>query len=77
MSKKEETNPLLILLSRFDITQLLKGKGNLRRWSSKRTIGGLVVSYALYAMDGAIEPWGVLLCFVGVLPLCLSFLEKD
>jgi len=77
MSKKEETNPFLILLSRFDLTQLLKGKGNLRRWSSKRTIGGLVVSYALYSMDGAITWQGVVLCFIGVLPLCLSFLEKD
>ena len=77
MKDKKEINPFLVLLNRFDITQLLKGKGNLRRWSSKRTIGGLVVSYALYAMDGSIEPWGVLLCFVGVLPLCLSFLEKD
>lgn len=77
MSKKIETNPLLILLSKLDITQIFRGKGNLRRWSAKRTVGGLIVSYALYSMDGAIEPWGVLLCFIGVLPLCLSFLEKD
>lgn len=68
---------LLNLLGKFDFTELFKGKGNLKRWSSKRTIGGVIVTYALYSMDGAITPYGVALCFIGVLPLCLSFLEKD
>ena len=68
---------LLVLLGRFDLTELLKGKGKLRRWSSKRTIGGLIVVYALSSMDGDITTNGMLLCLVGILPLCLSFLEKD
>lgn len=68
---------LIEILKSFDITQLLKGKGDLRRWSAKRTMGGLIVVYALTSMDGAITTNGILLCCVGILPLCLSFLEKD
>lgn len=68
---------LLEILKAFDISQLLKGKGDLRRWSAKRTIGGLIVIYSLTSMDGGITINGILLCCVGVLPLCLSFLEKD
>tara|TARA_R110002167_G_scaffold43053_1_gene130378 strand:- start:2200 stop:2418 length:219 start_codon:yes stop_codon:yes gene_type:complete len=68
---------LIEILKSFDITQLLKGKGDLRRWSAKRTIGGLIVVYALTSMEGAITTNGILLCCVGILPLCLSFLEKD
>lgn len=65
------------LAKNLDLTQIFKGKGDLKRWSAKRTIGGVIVTYALASMNGSIEPWGVLLCFIGVLPLCLSFLEKD
>jgi len=68
---------LLELLKTFDLTQIFKGKGNLRRWSSKRTVGGLIVVYALSSMDGDITTNGIILCVVGILPLCLSFLEKD
>lgn len=68
---------LIEILKSFNVTQLLKGKGDLRRWSAKRTIGGLIVVYALTSMDGAITTNGILLCCVGILPLCLSFLEKD
>ena len=74
-------NPLLNnLLKGLDLTQLFKGKGDLKRWSAKRTIGGTIVAYALHSMEqsgNGIEPYGVLLCLIGVLPLCLSFLEKD
>ena len=68
------------IAAKFDLTQIFKGKGDLRRWSSKRTIGGVIVTYALYSMESSgngIELYGVLLCLIGVLPLCLSFLEKD
>ena len=68
---------LLKMLGKFDLTELFKGKGDLKRWSSKRTIGGVIVTYALTAMAGSITWQGVVLCFIGVLPLCLSFLEKD
>ena len=68
---------LIEILKAFDLTQLLKGKGDLRRWSSKRTVGGLIVVYALTSMNGEITTNGIILCGVGILPLCLSFLEKD
>ena len=68
---------LLKMLGKFDLTELFKGKGDLKRWSSKRTIGGVIVTYALYSMNGEITLYGMILCGIGVLPLCLSFLEKD
>tara|TARA_R100000655_G_scaffold52715_2_gene90553 strand:+ start:1463 stop:1681 length:219 start_codon:yes stop_codon:yes gene_type:complete len=68
---------IISMLSKFDLTEVFKGKGDLKRWSSKRTIGGVIVTYALTAMAGSITWQGVVLCFIGVLPLCLSFLEKD
>ena len=63
------------LLSKLDLTEIFRDKGGLRKWSAKRTIGGIIVTYALTSMDGAIEWKGVVLCGVGVLPLCLSFFE--
>ena len=68
---------IISMLSKFDLTEVFKGKGDLKRWSSKRTIGGVIVTYALTSMAGSITWQGVVLCFIGVLPLCLSFLEKD
>ena len=66
---------VLALLSKLDLTEIFRDKGGLRKWSAKRTIGGIIVTYALTSMDGAIEWKGVVLCGVGVLPLCLSFSE--
>tara|TARA_R100000278_G_C5459836_1_gene160460 strand:+ start:63 stop:329 length:267 start_codon:yes stop_codon:yes gene_type:complete len=71
---------LTTLAKNLDLTQIFKGKGDLKRWSAKRTIGGSIVAYALYSMENSgngIELYGVILCLIGVLPLCLSFLEKD
>jgi len=68
---------IISMLSKFDLTEVFKGKGDLKRWSSKRTIGGVIVTYALTSMAGSITWEGVVLCLIGVLPLCLSFLEKD
>ena len=71
----KKSNPLLKILGKLDLTEAFKSKGNLKRWSAKRTIGGTIVIYALTSMNGEIEPLGVLLCFIGILPLCLSFFE--
>ena len=70
-------NPIKFIVAKFDLTELFKGKGDLRRWSAKRTVGGVIVMYSLTAMEGEITLYGMLLCLIGVLPLCLSFLEKD
>ena len=67
---------VLALLSKLDLTEVFRDKGKLRKWSAKRTIGGLIVAYALTSMDGAIEWNGVVLCVVGIVPLCLSFFER-
>lgn len=64
------------LLKRIDLTEIFRDKGDLKRWSAKRTIGGSIVLYALTAMNGEITWKGIVLCAIGVLPLCLSFLEK-
>ncbi len=66
----------LALLSKLDLTEVFRDKGKLRKWSAKRTIGGLIVAYALTSMDGQIEWKGVVLCVVGIVPLCLSFFER-
>ena len=66
----------LNLLAKLDVTEIFRDKGGLRKWSAKRTIGGLIVTYALASMDGAIEWNGVVLCVVGIVPLCLSFFER-
>lgn len=68
---------VLALLSKFDLTEIFRDKGGLRKWSAKRTIGGLIVTYALTSMDGDIEWSGVVLCVVGIVPLCLSFFERS
>jgi hypothetical protein len=67
---------VLALLSKLNFTEVFREKGNLRKWSAKRTIGGLIVAYALTSMDGEIEWKGVVLCVVGIVPLCLSFFER-
>jgi hypothetical protein len=66
---------LLSLLSKLDLTEIFRDKGQLRKWSAKRTIGGVIVTYALTSMNGEIEWDGVVLCIVGIVPLCLSFFE--
>jgi hypothetical protein len=65
----------LALLSKLDLTEIFRDKGKLRKWSAKRTIGGVIVTYALTSMNGEIEWSGVVLCVVGIVPLCLSFFE--
>jgi len=65
------------LLTNFDLTSVFKDKrfGDLKRWSSKRTIGGSIVIYALSTMKGEITWEGIVLCFIGVLPLVFSMFE--
>lgn len=66
---------VLSLLGKLDLTEIFRDKGKLRKWSAKRTIGGVIVTYALTSMNGEIEWAGVVLCIVGIVPLCLSFFE--
>ena len=65
------------ILKGLDLTTIFKDKkfGDLKRWSSKRTIGSVIVAYAISSMNGAITWEGITLCFIGVLHLCLSMFE--
>ena len=71
-------NPLLVQLTRllgsFDLTEAFKTKGDLRRWSAKRTVGGVIALTACndILIHGVTWP-AVVLCAVAVTPLCLSF----
>jgi hypothetical protein len=68
----------LDLLKALDITQAFKTKGDLRRWSAKRTIGGLIATTACHDIyNNGISWMGVALCAVAVIPLAVSFLERE
>jgi hypothetical protein len=69
-------NQALHLLSKLDLTSIFREKGELRKWSAKRTIGGVIVTYALTSMNGDITTSGIVLCAIGIVPLCLSFFER-
>ena len=73
-----DLNPWVKVISAIDITQVFKTKGDIRRWSAKRTIGGAVVLEALWQIHEFGLSWqGIVLAGVGVTPLCLSFFEKE
>tara|TARA_R110002020_G_scaffold49786_2_gene141404 strand:- start:4375 stop:4614 length:240 start_codon:yes stop_codon:yes gene_type:complete len=66
------------VLKFLDITSIFKDKkfGDLKRWSAKRSIGGVIVVYSLQTMGESISWEGIVLCAIGVLPLCLSMFER-
>jgi hypothetical protein len=67
----------LKFLEHFDITEAFKTKGDLRRWSAKRTIGGLIASTACYDIVTHGMSWeAVCLCGISILPLSISFFES-
>jgi hypothetical protein len=67
----------LQFLKHFDLTEAFKTKGDLRRWSAKRTVGGLIASTACYDIVTNGMSWeAVCLCGISVLPLCISFFES-
>lgn len=75
-------NPLLSqaagLIKGLDVTEAFKTKGDLRRWSAKRTVGGLIATTACGDILAHGMSWpAVAMCAVAIVPLCLSFLETD
>lgn len=67
---------LLDLLLKLDVTEVFKTKGDLKRWSAKRTIGSVIVVTACTDIATNGMSWqAVVLCAIGVTPLCLSFFE--
>ena len=70
-------NPLLVqltkLLGSFDLTEAFKTKGDLKRWSAKRTVGGLIATTACADIVTHGISWpAVALCAVAIVPLCIS-----
>ena len=65
------------------ITELLKAVKDLftdskGKWSSKRTISGvIVVAASLYIEKNGIDTNALILTGLGVLPLCFSVFEKN
>lgn len=69
---------LIKILEKFDITEVFKTKGKLKRWSAKRSIGGVIVTAAMNdIVKNGVNEWNVVLCLIGVLPLCFSFFESN
>ena len=70
------TFDLASILGRLDITEIFKTKGDLKRWSAKRTVGGVIALTACSDIMAHGITWqAVALCAVAVTPLCLSFAE--
>ncbi len=68
---------LLKLRNGLDLTEVFKTKGNLKRWSAKRTIGGMIVSTACLTIVESGTSWEtVVMCAIGIIPICLSFFEE-
>tara|TARA_R100000664_G_scaffold23184_1_gene32764 strand:- start:8 stop:232 length:225 start_codon:yes stop_codon:yes gene_type:complete len=70
---------LLDILKTFDITELFKGKkGGRLRWSSKRSIGGALATICVMDIQKhGINEYNLILASISVLPICLSFFEKE
>lgn len=66
------------LLENIDLTQAFKTKGKLRRWSAKRTIGGIIATTACVDITTHGISWqAVCLCGIAVLPLIASMFERE
>lgn len=66
------------LLESIDLTQAFKTKGKLRRWSAKRTIGGIIATTACVDITTHGISWpAVCLCAIAVLPLIASMFERE
>lgn len=75
---QRKVNPWLAMAMALDVSQIFREKGNLRRWSAKRTIGGAIVLEALWQIHENGLSWpGIALCVVGITPLCVSFFERS
>ena len=71
-------NPIVSILSKLDITEVFKTKGDLKRWSAKRTIGGMIVMTACSTVIEQGISWeAVVMCAIGIVPISLSFFGRE
>jgi hypothetical protein len=68
---------VLSFLKGLDITEAFKTKGDLKRWSAKRTIGGVLALTAseVILTEGISWP-AVILAAVAVVPITASMFER-
>jgi hypothetical protein len=68
---------VLSFLKGLDITEAFKTKGDLKRWSAKRTIGGVLALTAseVILTEGISWP-AVVLAAVAVVPITASMFER-
>jgi len=65
------------LLKGLDITEAFKTKGDLRRWSAKRTVGGiLALTASEVILVNGISWEAVALAGISVIPITASMFEK-
>ena len=65
------------LLKGLDITEAFKTKGDLRRWSAKRTVGGILALTASEVILVHGISWeAVALAGISVIPITASMFEK-
>ena len=74
------SNPIKNLDSIFKSLASISGmfKGNNKKWSSKRSISGVLCSCVVYHVGehGGIDMYSCLLGFIAVLPICMTVFEK-
>jgi len=71
-------NVLANLLTNFDVTEVFKTKGDHKRWSAKRTIGGTIAITACSNIAEHGMSWpAVAMCLIGIIPISLSFFERE
>tara|TARA_R110001583_G_scaffold62425_1_gene183604 strand:+ start:183 stop:410 length:228 start_codon:yes stop_codon:yes gene_type:complete len=69
---------IIKVLENFDVTEIFKTKGKLKRWSAKRSLGGVIISIAVANIQQeGLNNMNLILCGIGILPLCLSFFERN
>ena len=68
---------LLQLIRGLDITEAFKTKGDLKRWSAKRTVGGVLALTASETIIAHGISWeAVALAGISVIPITASMFEK-
>lgn len=66
------------LITGLDITEMFKTKGDTKRWSAKRTIGGIIAVTACADITENGMTWmAVAMCGIAIIPISLSFFERD
>jgi len=77
-SQRQLLGSITKLLGAVDLTEAFKTKGDLKRWSAKRTVGGLIATTACVDITTHGMSWpAVCMCGIAVLPLIASMFEQQ